>query len=134
MTREGPSRGTAAAAAAAISDPVEAALDLRAHGQLEEALDVLVRSAQHSPDLYTLRGDLQLELEQVEESLDSYDAVLALDPDNTYAHHQRAHCLHQLKRWDAAAEAYRAILSYDSHRDQVRIGLGDCLLRLNRVE
>src|SRR5579871_1545502 len=134
MIREGQSRGTAAAAATAISDPIEAALDLRARGHLEEALNVLVRSAQHSPDLYTLRGELQLELGQVEEALDSYDAVLALDPDNTYAHHQRAQCLHRLKRWDAAAEAYRAILSYDSHRDQARIGLGDCLLHLNRIE
>src|SRR5579872_2781744 len=103
MIREGQSRGTAAAAATAINDPVEAALDLRARGNLEEALEVLVRSTQHSPDLYTLRGELQLELAQVQEALDSYDAFLALDPDNTYAHPQRAHCLHQLKRWDAAA-------------------------------
>jgi hypothetical protein len=47
-----------AATARALSDPVEAALALRALGRLEEALGLLPADGPFSSDLYKLRGDL----------------------------------------------------------------------------
>jgi tetratricopeptide (TPR) repeat protein len=134
MMGRDPSGRSAAAAVPAIGDPVEAALGLRAENRLEDALQVLSRSRDLTADGFTLRGDLQLELGRFHDAIESYAEVIQLDRDNTYAYYQLALCLSQMKRWEEAAEILRKLLAYDSHRDPVRIGLGECLLRLNRLE
>src|SRR4029077_14051927 len=85
-------------------------------------------------DVYTLRGDLQLDLGRVHEALGSYSTVIALDRRNMYAHQKLAVCLRQLERWEPAIETLRKILDQDSYSDSARIGLGDCLLHLNKPE
>lgn len=120
--------------APALRNPIEAAMALRAQGRLQEALQLLSAPGEYSPDFYTLRGDLQLELELIREAAGSYFTVIAAEPDNVYAQSNLAHCLLRLERWERAAEAFQRVLDLDSHRDQIRIGLGDCLLHLNRFE
>jgi tetratricopeptide (TPR) repeat protein len=115
-------------------DPIQTALELRARGQLREALDALSVPGDFPADFYTLRGDLQLELDQTKEAAGSYFTVVASDPDNVYAQCNLGLCLRRLERWEQAAEAFRAVLKLDPHRDEVRIDLGDCLLHLNRFE
>ena len=107
---------------------------LRAEGQLQEALDLLSTPGDFSADFYTLRGDLQLELGRIQEAAGSYFTVVASKPDHLYANHNLALCLRRLERWEPAAEALQRVLDSDPHRDQDRIGLGDCLLHLNRLE
>ena len=119
-------------AAPATGDRVEAALALRACGRLRDALDLLTGPGDFSQDAYTLRGDLQLELGQFHEALGSYSTVIAFERHNMYAHHHLALCLCRLERWEPAAEMFQKILAHDSYSDAAHIGLGDCLLHLNR--
>ena len=109
-------------------------MELRAEGRLEEALDLLSMPGDFSADAYTLRGDIQLELGRVQEAAGSYFTVVAAKPEHLYANHNLALCLRRLERWEAAMEPLQRILNLDPHRDQDRIGLGDCLLHLNRPE
>jgi tetratricopeptide (TPR) repeat protein len=125
---------TSAAPASAISDRVEAALALRASGRTREALDLLSGPGDFSKDVYTLRGDLQLELGQLHEAVGSYSTVIAFERHNMYAHHHLALCLRRLEGWDQAAETFQKLLSHDTYSDQAHIGLGDCLLHLKRPE
>lgn len=131
-------QGSGAAAAQGVAhglnDRVEAALALRANGQFAEALELLSLPGEYAQDVYTLRGDLQLELGRVHEALGSYSTVIALDRRNIYAHQKLAVCLRQLERWEPAVETLRKILDQDSYSDSARIGLGDCLLHMNRPE
>ena len=115
-------------------DPIQTALDLRARGQIREALDALSVPGDFPADFYTLRGDLQLELDQTKEAAGSYFTAVASEPDNLYAQCNLGVCLLRLERWEQAAEAFQVVLKFDRHRDEVRIDLGDCLLHLNRFE
>jgi len=124
----------AASGASPIRDRVEAALALRGSGRPAEALDLLSIPGEYAQDVYTLRGDLQLELGRPHEALGSYSTVIALDRGNVYAHQKLAVCLRQLGRWEPAIEALRKILAQDSYSDSARIGLGDCLLHINKPE
>jgi tetratricopeptide (TPR) repeat protein len=134
MTNSHPYRGSAAAAAPAISDSIEAARALRTRGRIEEALGVLTGPIKLSAEFYILRGDLQFDLEQLEDAADSYTAALASEPDNLGAHYNLGICLRQMKRWAAAMKCFEKLLAYDPHRDRVRIALADCLLHLNQPE
>ena len=127
-------QGSAAATGPAIKDRVEAALALRNNGRFAEALDLLSMPGEYAQDVYTLRGDLQLELGRVHEALGSYSTVIVLDRRNIYAHQKLAVCFRQLERWEPAIETLRKILAQDSYSDSARIGLGDCLLHLNKPE
>ena len=74
------------------NDRAEAALRLRAEHRLQEALELLSAPGDYAQDVYTLRGDLQVELGQIHEAVGSYSTVIALDPENLYAHQiGRAH-------------------------------------------
>lgn len=120
--------------APAQSDSIRSALQLRAQGRPREALDILSTSGEFSVDLYILRGDLQMELGLLKEAAGSYFTITASEPDNVYAQSNLGSCLFQLGRWEAASEAFQAVLKYDSHRDEVRVDLGNCLLHLQRYE
>jgi tetratricopeptide (TPR) repeat protein len=109
-------------------------LDLRARGKLLEALDALSVPGDFPADFYTLRGDLQMELDQTKEAAGSYFTVVASEPENVYAQCNLGLCLRRLERWEQAAEAFQAVLKFDPHRDEARLDLGDCLLRVNRFE
>ena len=134
MTNPHPYRASAAAAAPAISDSIEAARALRTRGRIEEALGILAGPIKLSAEFFILRGDLQFELNLVEDAADSYTSALAAEPDNLCAHYNLGICLRQMKRWEAAAKCFEKLLAYDPHRDQVRIALADCLLHLNQPE
>jgi tetratricopeptide (TPR) repeat protein len=127
-----PFRTAATAARLAASNPIQAALALRAEGRLEEALQALSRPGEFNADFYILRGDLQLELGQLQDAAASYSSVARVDPDHIYAQGQLGLCLHSLERWEPAAHAFEAVLQFDPHRDEVRLKLADCLLRLER--
>jgi tetratricopeptide (TPR) repeat protein len=113
---------------------VQTALELHTSGRTREAIDLLSEPGEFSQDVYTLRGDLQLQAGQLHEALGSYSTVIAFERHNMYAHHQLALCLCRLERWELAAETFRKLLSHDTYSDQAHIRLGDCLLHLNRPE
>jgi tetratricopeptide (TPR) repeat protein len=121
-------------AAIPAQDPIQTALELRAQGRLHQALDALSVPGDFPADFYTLRGDLQLELDQTKEAAGSYFTVVAAEPDNVYAQCNLGLCLRRMERWAQAAEALQAVLRIEPHRDDVRLDLGDCLLRLHRYE
>jgi len=116
----------------AMNDPLPAALALRAQGRLQEALDTLTVPSEFSADFYILRGDLELELGCVQAAAESYSIVIAEEPDHIYAQGQLGVCQQRLRNWDAAARAFEAVLQFDAHRDEVRLDLAACLLRLQR--
>jgi tetratricopeptide (TPR) repeat protein len=118
--------------ASTIPDPIHAALALRAQGRAKEALEALSGPGEFTADFYILRGDLHLELGQIEEAAESYFIVTGEDPDHIYAQSQLGLCLHRLALWDAAAQAFEVVLQFDPHRDEVRLQLADCLLHMQR--
>jgi len=122
------------AATSALHDPIQVALALRSEGRLQEALDALPLSGEFNADVYILRGDIQLELGRTEEAAETYFTVTGEDPDHIYAQSQLGLCLYRLALWDAAAHAFEVVLRFDSHRDEVRLSLADCLLRVRRYE
>ena len=123
-----------AGVSAVFRDPVQAALQLRAQGRLQEALEMLSSPGASSTDFCVLRGDLQRELGLIKEAAGSYFTVTAAEPENIYAQCNLGLCLHRLQRWEQAAEAYHTALKFDPHRDEVRLDLGDCLLHLKKFE
>ena len=62
-----------------------------------------------------------------------FSAVIA-DPENAGAHFNLALWLQRAERWDAAAQAFYRALSLDPRLETALIGLGACLLKLDRVE
>jgi tetratricopeptide (TPR) repeat protein len=120
------------AARPSMNDPLPIALALRAQGRLQEALEALSDPSEFSLDFYILRGDLELELGRVQEAAESYSIVIAEEPDHIYAQGQLGLCQHRLHNWDAAARSFEAVLQFDPHRDEVRLNLAGCLLRLRR--
>jgi protein O-GlcNAc transferase len=69
----------------------------------------------------------------IDEALNHFSAVTA-DPENADAHFNLAVWLQNAERWDAAARAFGRALWLDRQRDAARIGLGACLLKVNRME
>lgn len=69
------------------------------------------------------------------EALECYDRAVALEPRNGWALLYRAHCLHDMERWAAAADAYAAVPRehYQGHSAwRYIVALeqrADCLLR-----
>ncbi len=122
------------AAATPIRNQVETALALRSAGQLQEALDALTAPSDDIVDFYTVRGEIQLALGRFEEAAGSYYTVVTSEPENTFANYNLAICLHRLGRWAEACQVFQRVLAVDSHRDDARLGLGDCLLHLDRAE
>ncbi len=131
MTR--PTPISAAAAVRAVSDPLEAALALRAQGHIAAAIELLVAAGRTS-DHHNLRADLQSESGRLAEAVETYAAVAAQEPENLHALSGAATSLYRLSRWEEAADFFKALLTQDPHRDDARILLGDCLLRSNRIE
>lgn len=123
-----------AAAAPAVSDPLQAALGLHSQGRFQEALDLLSGPGEFPADVYTLRGDLLVELGRLTDAAGSYYTATVQAPANLYARSHLGSCLRRLGRWEAAVEAFRPVLQADPHRDSIRLEMGDCLLRLNKLE
>jgi tetratricopeptide (TPR) repeat protein len=71
--------------------------------------------------------------EWMDGALAQFSAVLA-HPENAAAHLNLAIWLQREERWQASAEAFERALGLDSQLEAARIGLGACLLKLNRVE
>jgi tetratricopeptide (TPR) repeat protein len=66
-------------------------------------------------------------------ALTHFSAVIA-DPENAAAHLNLAIWLQHAERWDAAAQAFQRALWLEPRWEAARIGLGACLLKLDRVE
>jgi len=110
------------------------ALELRAAGRLEEALELLGKSIEFDPQLLSLRAEIEFALGRFEDAALSYSAVTMADPDNADLHYNLALCLACCQRWDLAAEAFERVLRLDDGRTGARLGLGSCLLHLHRAE
>ena len=122
------------AVTSAAPGPLQAALALRAQGRPREALDALPPPGESSTDASILRGDLQFELDLIEQAAETYFAVTEEFPDHVYAQVQLGLCLYRLKLWETAAHAFEIVLRFDPHRDDVRLQLAECLLHLKRFE
>lgn len=115
-------------------EPLQIALSLRDKGRPQEALDALSISGECSTEAAILRGDLQFELDQIEQAAETYFAVTEKDADHIYAQERLGLCLYRLNLWEAAAQAFEVVLRFDPNRDEVRLQLADCHLHLKRFE
>src|SRR5579871_6415837 len=103
-----------------VRNQVDVALALRTAGQLQEALNALTTPGDYMTDFYMLRGELQLELDRIEEAAGSYFTVTAAEPENGLAQFNLGTCLHRLEHWEAASQAFQKALDVDPHRDDAR--------------
>ncbi len=113
---------------------LDAAMKLRSAGRLEEALEILRKQSEFDPQMWSLRAEVEFALGRFADAALSYFAVTMADPDNADLHHNLALCLACCERWDLAAEAFERVLRLDAERTGARLGLGSCLLHLNRAE
>lgn len=119
----------------ALQRTLEAAQELRAANRLGEALDKLVAFGQAEPRISVLRGEIEFALGRVEEAALSYFTAIAAEPDQAAGvHYNLALCLQRLKRWDAAGAAFQKALRLEPVHSEARLGLGLCLLELDRPE
>jgi tetratricopeptide (TPR) repeat protein len=117
-----------------IPRQLEAALALRSSGLLTEAVDMLARPAEYSVYLYAVRAEIEFALGRFQDAALSFFSVTICDPDDANAYFNLALCLERCGRWDVAAEAFQRVLHLDGEREDARLGLGACLLHLNRAE
>jgi tetratricopeptide (TPR) repeat protein len=113
--------------------PLEEALDLRSAGLLTDALSLL-RSASDVRSR-TVRAEIEFELGRFADAALSYFSValseLNASPTLQY---NLALCLLRCERWHEATEAFERVLQRDRNQTEARLGLGSCLLHLNRAE
>jgi tetratricopeptide (TPR) repeat protein len=69
----------------------------------------------------------------IDAAMTHFSAVIA-NPENAAAHINLAIWLQRAERWEAAAEAFQRALWLEPQRETALIGLGVCLLKLNRIE
>ncbi|HEX5226672.1 MAG TPA: tetratricopeptide repeat protein [Bryobacteraceae bacterium] len=112
---------------------IDAALALRAAGNLDEALRALAKATEYNAYLYTLRGEIEFALGRYEDAALSFFAVVHSEPDNADAHYNLALCLQRSDRWDASCQAFQRALWLNPGREEARLGLGASLLYLNRL-
>jgi len=117
-----------------VSRQVEAALELRSSGLLTEAVDMLASPREYSAYLCAVRAEIEFELGRFQDAALSFFSVTISDPDDSNAHYNLALCLERCGRRDVAAEAFQRVLQLDGEREDARLGLGACLLHLNRAE
>src|SRR5579863_849365 len=68
-----------------------------------------------------------------EEAVGSYSAAVEAEPDHPTAHFDLAVCLEKTEQWAAAASSFRRALELDPGRSEAMVGLGACLLHLDRI-
>ncbi len=117
-----------------VPSQLEAALQLRSAGLLAEAVDMLTSPGEYNTYLCALRAEIEFALGRFQDAALSYFSITISDPDNSNAHYNLALCLERCGRWDVATEAFQRVLRLDAEREDARLGLGACLLHLNRVE
>lgn len=127
-------RANLTSARPSISSQLEAALELRSEGLLTEAVDVLASPGEYSAYLCAVRAEIEFALGRFQDAALSYFSVTVSDPGDSIAHYNLALCLERCGRWDVAAEAFQRVLQLDGDREDARLGLGACLLHLNRAE
>lgn len=71
--------------------------------------------------------------EWMDAALIQFSTVMA-NPENASAHLNLAVWLQSEERWNEAAQSYARTLCLDPQVESARIGLGACLLKLNRIE
>jgi tetratricopeptide (TPR) repeat protein len=113
---------------------LEAALQLRSAGRLTEAVEMLTSPGEYNAYLCALRAEIEFALGRFQDAALSYFSITISDPDNSNAHYNLALCLERCGRWDMATEAFQRLLRLDAEQEEARLGLGACLLHLNRVE
>jgi tetratricopeptide (TPR) repeat protein len=125
---------SAAGAMPSVPEQLEAALELRSGGLLAEAVDMLTSPGEYNAYLCTVRAEIEFALGRFQDAALSYFSVTISDPDNSNAYYNLALCLERCGRWDVASEAFQRVLRLDAERADARLGLGACLLHLNRAE
>jgi tetratricopeptide (TPR) repeat protein len=125
---------SAAGAMRSVPEQLEAAVELRSGGLLAEAVDMLTSPGEYNPYLCAMRAEIEFELGRFQDAALNYFSVTISDPDNSNAYYNLALCLERCGRWDVASEAFRRVLRLDAERADARLGLGACLLHLNRAE
>ena len=95
---------------------------------------MLASPGEYSAYLCAVRAEIEFTLGRFEDAALSYFSVTIADPDNSDVHYNLALCLERCGRWDVAAEAFERVLRLDGEREDARLGLGACLLHLNRAE
>jgi tetratricopeptide (TPR) repeat protein len=113
---------------------VEAALELRSLGRLTEAVDMLTSPAEYCAHLCAVRAEIEFALGRFQDAALSFFSVTISDPDDSNAQFNLALSLEYCERWDVAAEAFQRVLQLDGEREDARLGLGACLLHLDRAE
>jgi len=99
-----------------------------AQGDLDESLDSWVIASRLAPgdaDLHARIGDLLIrKTDRLDEALDSFNKVLAIDPGNTRVMISIGSIHERRQQWDRAAAVYESALAIDPNLLRARSSLG----------
>jgi tetratricopeptide (TPR) repeat protein len=118
----------------AVFQVIESARALRADGRLADALEALAVPEEFSTDLCAARGAIEFALGHFSDAALSLSAIAVTRPDDACALYNLALCLERAQRWDAAAGAFERVLHLDPAREQARLALGACLLKMKHPQ
>jgi tetratricopeptide (TPR) repeat protein len=114
--------------------PLDQALELRAAGMLPEALAVLAGQSESDFRIRGVRAEIEFALGRFADAALSYFSIAVTEPQDANLQFNLGLSLERCGRWEAAAEAFQRVLRLDANRPEAQLGLGACLLHLNRPE
>ena len=117
-----------------VSELLKAAAALRSSGLLSEALGMLTSPREFEAELSAARGGIEFALGRFADAALSYSAVALSRPGNPDVQFNLALCLQRCGRWDEAAEGFERVLGLDADWTEALLGLGACLLEMNRAQ
>ena len=119
-----------------IANPTLArAVSLHLDGQLTAALAELkaaIEGGSRQPALYSAMGHILCELREFEQAAKYSSKRLELEPEHRTAHFNRAVCMAKMSEWEKARVDFERALRIDPARLEAQLGLGTCMLRLER--
>jgi len=102
----------------------------------EEALEILERALALEPDhalTHSILGQLYRDCDTPHKALHHLEQALRLDPGNLESRRELAYLLHDLREYEAAAEAYTQILHQEPKDAVTHFNMGQVLLVLDRL-
>ena len=104
-------------------------------GQNEEGIAYFNQRLENNPhetESWSALGDLYRRLDRLEEAIEMYEYVLAIDPTQLWANMHLANAYYDLNRFQEAIDSLHEALAHNVETSMIHASLGDCHYRLEQ--
>ena len=91
-----------------------------------------LESNPHETESWSALGDIYRRLDRLEDAIEMYEYVLAIDPTHLWANMHIANSYYDLNRFQEAIDSLNEALAHNVETSMIHASLGDCYYRLNR--